>query len=266
MPKNTLAEGVVWIPEGALVRVAADGFVVEVVCADGESVQAGEPLLRCEDPELEARVAKNSATLAELRARYTAVEREDRVAAAQLRDQLAEADEEREHLAQRRTELTVRAPLDGVFVLSRTDELLGSFLSRGEILAHVIDEAQVVVRVVLPQQEVDELSEHSKGAAVRLVQRPERTYEARISRRVPASRRQLPSEALGKLGGGEVAVAMDGQHALEGQFEFELSLLDAESISRVGGRVHARFVHPWEPYGPRLYRQVRRVFLSRFDI
>ncbi len=38
------------------------------------------------------------------------------------------------------------------------------------------------------------------------------------------------------------------------------------AVSAIGGRVHVRFDHGWEPIGWRLYRSLRQVFLKRFNV
>jgi putative peptide zinc metalloprotease protein len=51
---RTVAEGVLWRPEDALVRAGVDGFAVELLAQPGQAVGRGDPLLRLRSSELDA--------------------------------------------------------------------------------------------------------------------------------------------------------------------------------------------------------------------
>jgi len=268
MPRNTTAEGIVWVPEGSVVRAGAAGFVDEVLVEDGEQVTVGQELFRCSDPELIARRDAGSARLRELEARYNGARTTDRVAAAQLLDQLAEIREEVAHLQRQVGELVIVAPKSGQLVIVLGERFEGLFFERGQPLGQVLDYDDLSVRVVVPQEDADLVRSGSRRTSVRLVHAPEEPVEAELVRQVPLGRERLPSNALGSYGGGDILVdprEATGDVALEPLFEFELALRDAPEILHVGGRVHARFEHDWSPYGPRIYRELRRLFLSKVD-
>jgi putative peptide zinc metalloprotease protein len=70
VPYRTMTEGVVWIPEEALVRAGAEGFVGRVVVASGAPVEAGTLLVELGNPLLETDERVLVARISELRARY----------------------------------------------------------------------------------------------------------------------------------------------------------------------------------------------------
>ena len=49
-------------------------------------------------------------------------------------------------------------------------------------------------------------------------------------------------------------------------FLFDLELGEQEVFYNVGGRIHVRFDHGEEPLVWRWYRELRRVFLARFNV
>ena len=61
MPLRTHAEGVVWVPENAEVRAAADGFVERLLVPPEASVGTGDLLLVTVDPTLSAEVEQSRA-------------------------------------------------------------------------------------------------------------------------------------------------------------------------------------------------------------
>lgn len=268
MPRNTTVEGIIWVPDGSVVRAEAAGFVDEVLVSDGEAVTAGQELFRCSDPELVARRAAAAARLRELQARYNGARTMDRVAAAQLLDQLVEIREEVAHLERQLGDLVIVAPRSGQLVIVLAERFEGLYFERGQPLGQVLDFDALTVRVVVPQDAADLVRAGTLRASVRLVQAPEEAVEAELVRQVPIGREQLPSSALGSYGGGDIVVdprETTGDVALEPLFEFELALRDAPEILQVGGRVYARFEHEWTPYGPRIYRELRQLFLSKVD-
>ena len=55
VPFRTRAEGIVWIPDAAIVRAGVDGFVDQVVARPGMPVSRGDVLAVCRDPALKDR-------------------------------------------------------------------------------------------------------------------------------------------------------------------------------------------------------------------
>jgi putative peptide zinc metalloprotease protein len=103
----------------------------------------------------------------------------------------------------------------------------------------------------------------------RLVDRPDKTFEARIIREVPEGELYLPSRALAIDGGGEIATDprdTKGPKALERMFQFDLALDGLDHMSYFGQRVSVRFEHPPEPLAIQWYRSIRLLFLTTFNV
>ena len=56
LPHNLLVQGVVWVPENTRLRVAEPCLIEEVLASPGSRIAAGQPVLRCTNPELVARL------------------------------------------------------------------------------------------------------------------------------------------------------------------------------------------------------------------
>jgi putative peptide zinc metalloprotease protein len=101
-----------------------------------------------------------------------------------------------------------------------------------------------------------------------LPQAPGQVFTAQLERSVPAAARALPSAVLGSKGGGDTVVDPrddKGLATLASVFEFELRLpRDLPYAQWLGSRVYVRFEHAAEPLGHRLWRGLRRAFLSQF--
>jgi putative peptide zinc metalloprotease protein len=266
---HTHAEGVVWLTDQALVRAGANGFLKRFVVEPGTRVAKGEALIICENPALEAQLKESQAKVTELEATYVAEAASDRSKALIAREKL---ENEKANLAEARrqvAELTVRAGTDGIFMVPQHVDMQGRYFRWGDLLGYVIGDATPLVRVVVPQDSVDEVRQATYGVRVRLSDHPETAHDGRIIREVPAGEEILPSRVLATEGGGEIATDprdTKGPKALQRMFQFDIALDETVHFNQFGQRVYARFDHTPEPLSVQWYRHIRVLFLSRFGV
>ena len=170
---------------------------------------------------------------------------------------------------ERAANFEVRSGASGSFVIPRSEDLPGRYVSKGQVLAHVVDLDTIKIRAVIRQDDIDLVRQSTADVEVRLAERLSETYPATVLRFVPSASAHLPSAALGSGGGGEVAVDPtdeQGARAVQSMFELELELPAQVSVVNAGGRVYLRFHHRLEPLATQWYRRVRQLFLSRFEV
>lgn len=269
VPLGTVAEGVVWIPENAQIHAQTAGVIVRIVARPNAHVQAGVPLLELEDPFLAAQVRVMEAQVKELELRLAAVEVDDRVQAKIIRARIRHAAGALALNRQRAAYLLVRSPRPGKFLLPRDEDMPGRFVDKGDLLAFVVDEANPIIRVIVPQADIDLVRQRTRRVDVRFVDRVGEVFPAVIERQVPAATNRLPSRALSTAGGGEFAIDPQdptGEKTLETVFQLDLGIPGTLPQTTVGGRVFVRFDHGLEPVAWRIYRSVRQLFLSRLNV
>lgn len=268
-PSSTRAQGVIWAPEEAQVRSTVDGFMTRVLAKPGTLVRRGDVLIECEDPELDARTRVLQAQLAELEARYTASIVSRRVQADLIIEQKQHLVAALELANRRQAELQVRSPADGMFIMADVQNAPGKFTQRGEVLAWVMDSAATSVRVVVAQAEENLVSKLTRKVEIRPAGGIGNPILAQIKREVPAATDELPSMTLSLQGGGKIGLdpskSGDGK-ALEKLFVLDLDLVTGAPAAYIGGRIHVRFEHQPEPLADQWYRDVRRIFLKRFNV
>jgi len=269
-PLHTHAEGVVWLPEKAIVRAGTDGFVRDVRVPPGSRVAASEVLIRASDPELEAELRRVRAREAELNAKLDAVRFNDRVEAIVTEAELRSVRTEREQAQHRIALLEVRAQMDGVFVMPAAEDMPGRFYRRGDLVGYTLPaEGARTIRITVAQENIALVRRRLREVHAMLVRQPDHVLDIKAIREVPAGSDRLPSPALGTLGGGEIAIDPRDQHGvatLNRTFQLELELALPLLNADFGGRVLVRFEHEWEPLGPQLWRRVRQLLLSRLDV
>lgn len=269
IPYHSTVDGVLWLPEQALLRAEASGFVMRVAASPGTELEPGTPVLASHDPELGARLRAQEAKLAEVQARHDAAWGTKPAQAAQLEEQIQREQAAVDRLRDQFTRLTLRSQAHGTLLLDRANDLPGRYLKKGEIVGYVVGEHVPLVRVVVPQDVVDRVRLARPNVEIKLAGDSSVTWMATVLREVPAAGKELPSPALGQRGGGEIVLDpndKDGMKTLQSLFEFELELPKAAPARFLGSRVLARFEHEPAPVGIRGWHLVRQLFLSQFHV
>lgn len=269
LPYTTMAQGVVWVPDDTQIRTRTDGILTNLLVQPGRDTQAGEALAKLEDPSLDSRVAVLQAQLAELRLRYDAARLGDRVQAQILQEQITSTQEILRVYRERQAGLTVRAEHSGRLIVPGAVDLPGRYLRRGERIGYVLTADDPVVRVVVPQTDVDLIRSRTQAVAARLAERPEEVRVGAIRREVPGAQQEIPSLALATQGGGTIAVDASNPQkpiALQSIFVFDVQLAGGLPFNVLGERVYVRFDHGSEPVAWRVLRSLRQVFLSQFRV
>lgn len=269
-PLRTTSEGVLWLPEEAIVRAGGDGFVREVATPPGSRVLPGTTLLRAEHPDLEAELAVQRAQLEALRARLDSEQFADRVRAAVTRQEIALKEQQIARSEERLAALTVASAAPGIFRVPRAEDLPGRYVKRGDVLGFVTPQHAALARVVVPQADIELVRQRLQAVEVVLPGRVWEPLPARLVREVPAASERLPSRALAIEGGGRFAAdpAQSGENprALERMFQFDLALPEGAIEEGFGGRVHVRFDHGAEPLGWQWWRRGRQLLLARLQL
>ena len=264
----TMAEGVLWPYTQAQLYAGADGVVKMIEVVQGTKVRADDVLIRCENSDLVCEVDILKARLREYQARHRQARVTDRTEEGILKDEIARIREELASARGRLNALTIRSPIDGVFILPMAEDIPGLFVKRGRALGYVIDYKKLTVRVVVPQDAVDRVRTNVRSIEARLAEDITGVIPSQLIREVPAASSDLPSIALSLEGGGSIALdpaEKEKPQSFRKMFQFEIRLLE-DAGKRIGERVYVRFEHDPEPLVQRWYRSLRRLFLKRFDV
>jgi putative peptide zinc metalloprotease protein len=268
VPLHTTAEGVVWLPDEAIVRAGTDGFVQTVQLHAGQQARPGDTLFTLENPVVAAHVQISGAKVDELRLKLAAEEASDRPAAEITKLELHEAVEALGREEARKANLVVRSAGSGHFQPIRPEgDMPGRYAREGEILGYVTPDAGRVVRAIVSQADIDLVRNHLERVTLRLADQATDVASA-IVREVPGGRDELPHAALSTMGGGLHVLdprAAKTMKTLERLFQFDLALPDKIAEGEFGSRLYVRFTHTWEPLASSVYRRLRQAFLRRFD-
>lgn len=269
LPLRTQTEGVVWLPDQALVRAGVNGTFKHWLVEPGTLVHKGTALLVMDDPSLTTELSVAQAKVAEAQARYNVEWFENPVQGAILLQQLEYEKKSLERVNERYQKLVVYSDVDGVLTVPKSQDMSGQYFKKGELLGYLMDREQLIARVAVTQENIDLVRNRFKSVEIRFADAIPKEYTVKVLRETPSGLDELPTAALSQSGGGHIPVDPNdskGLKTLERVFFVDLSLPSEAIPSAFGGRVYVRFDHLGEPLLSQFYRRLRQLFLSRFHV
>lgn len=269
LPLYTRAEGVVWLPDQAIVRAGGNGFFQRWLVAPGQRVHRGEPLFVLADRVLAAELAVQRAKVAEAEARYRAEQFTDPVKAMVTQRQLQQEQVVLVKTEERAAKLIAYAATDGLLVAPQAQDRPGSYIKKGELIGYVLERQALIARVVVPQDDIDLVRSRFQAAELRLADWIAPRHPVQMQRYAGGGVEELPTAALGTQGGGLIPVAPNdpnGVKTIARVFLVDLSLPPTVTPAAFGERVYIRFDHGYEPLAWQGIRRLRQLFLSRFGV
>jgi len=270
-PYHTDAPGMLQTPESARVVAGDDGYIEELLATSGQAVHRGDPLVRLASPELKLKITAAEARLRQTRGQENAalqkgganlrvVRRRREAAAAELAD-----------LQQRREELVARAPLDGIWVAPRADDLYGDLTARGATLGQVIQPPRYEFVAIVSQADSARLFAHANPPAeIRLAGQAGKVIPVDRVTLIPGKQTLLPTAALGWNAGGPVKVAAsdpDGLKTDEPYFKAIASVSAGTPATMLYGQTgFIRFTTGSEPLLVQGWRRFRQMLQQRYQL
>jgi putative peptide zinc metalloprotease protein len=269
VPLRTQAEGVVWLPDQALVRAGVNGYFQRWLVEPGSQVRRGTPLFMMEDALLNTELAVARSKVAEAQARYNTEQFADSVQASLMHQQLEYDKRALERISERHARLIISSEIDGVLTVPNSKDMEGKYFKKGELMGYLLDRQQLIAKVAVMQENIDLVRQRLQSVELRFADTIPDTYQVSVLREIPGASGELPTAALSPNGGGQIPVDPNdskGLKTLERVFFVDLRLPAEAAPSAFGGRVFVRFDHIGEPILRQGYRRVRQLFLSRFHV
>ena len=269
-PQRLQVPGVLQAGTFADVTAGVDGEFERLLVPSGTRVKAGEPLARLRNDELVHQIAAVRAQLAELDALWRTGLNQGSRGRAALEQGITAGRGRAQELEERRSQLVVTAPLDGIWVGPRAEEMTGRWLSRGSPLGSLLGPGGFEFLAIVPQVDSSRLFAHEAEAAratVRLHGQSDTALKTNRLVVIQAEQTRLPSAALAQNAGGEIALAHDsGRDPIAAESFYEVrAMLDenpgALLYQGLTGRI--TFPLPAEPLGWQWVRAVRQIFQKR---
>lgn len=268
VPLHTHAEGVVWLPDHAMLHAQENGFFHTWIATPDQSVKQDQSVYMLDNPALQAELAVDRAKFDEAQAHYDADAFADPAKAQVSGRQLQEAREVWERTQSRVARLIGHAGSTGELIASMPQDMPGHYYKKGELLGYVLAPHELIVRAVVQQDDIELVHERLDGVHLRLADSLQHEHASHVVRSFPGAVDELPTAALGLNGGGAIATNpndTNGLKTLQRVFIIDLALPEG-TTPPFGERVHVRFDHGTEPLAYQLVRRLRQVFLGHFSV
>lgn len=268
-PSYTLAEGIVWTPDNAQLRVESDGFSGPLLTSNNSLVQSGISILQLEDPFLQTQVKIQQAKLKELEANYRAEKFNDLVKAQIVKEQIPAAQAELAHAQKNVASMQVKSATQGQLLIPNANDLPGQFLKQGDLIGYVINNSLPIVRILVTQDDMGKLQAGTDRVQIRLANHLEQVITAKIIRVTPEATNRLPSAALATSAGGKMILdpaRTEDLVTLEKFFLVDVEFSPLDSNRLIGTRAYVRFDHGGKTLARQWYRSLRQLFLRQFNV
>lgn len=266
LPKVTVVDGVVWLPEQAVLRIAQDCEVMGLHAMPGEQVQAGQRLFDCHEEPLYTAVQSLEAQLRRLDAQRAALLLSDPVEHQRLSFERAALQSKLELARERHEQMQVSARLTGRFLVDGSHDLPGRFLPANTVAGYVVPEKQRTIRLALTEADLVWLESGQSRVQVLARQAGQvQSFDSEVTRQRPGATRQLPTAALTTLGGGRLVAEQSDQGVLlrDPVFDIELAWPEQAGDQAIGSLVRVRFDHGAATLLKRLQVTLQQQLLNR---
>ena len=146
----------------SVLRAVVPGVVSQVYADEGQSVQAGSPLLTLRNVVLSSRTARSQSDfeMAQEKAQTALLNYADFGAAAADRERLGQQTRE---LTSELANLSVDSPISGIVLTPRLMDKVGAYVSAGTELAEIADLSQVRARIYVSEFDMHKFTSNSQA-------------------------------------------------------------------------------------------------------
>lgn len=268
LPRSVTSSGVAWVLDEERLYAGESGFVREVTLPESDQVIEGQLLVALSNQELLDRAAVVDAQLLEAKSRLRSVY-QDRNKSSLAAAELKRFQDERDDIAEAVAELEIRSNNAGRLVIPKRGTLQDRFVQRGEVLGYVIDpDRPLRIRVVVTELDAQQVIRSAERISIKPASDRESSLLADLAAVVPTVSKEIPSPILTTAGGGDIIAdpSTDKKlEAMENYVSLEVEAAEART-DYIFERFYVKFSLPAEPIAYRLIRQVRQVFIEKFEV
>lgn len=267
------ATGIVESTNFASVFTQANGYLKTIHVQNGQQVSKGDILLEFESAELDLSLEIIESKIAEEQISLTQARNENIADLDSIEKRIEVLQQHLASLHKDKRNLIITAQTSGVWVSDEFLPKLGNWFKRGLKLGVIIDPQEYRFTAVVTQDQAFDLFEGNvalKGE-VKLRHNTANTLVTQTVQIIPYERRELPSAALGWLGGGEIAVTHNpkstGKEAAESFFEVRAILESLPQNSFFHGTSgFLRLELPAKSLASKITRKINQVLLKRYRL
>lgn len=199
-------EAIVITRQEQQIRVPLTARVSKLLATPSQYVKQGQSLIEFSDETLTIAEKNAIFRIAELQQQYQLLRRVDKSQTNSVKYEIEVARSELKEIQRKIASLTLKAPVDGVFILNRPQDLVHAIPQRGTLIGHIYKAGALRLKMIIREDQLEDILQRLKSVEVIFPAAPGEIYNAIISTVVPGATSQLPSKLLGTLTGGNIEV------------------------------------------------------------
>jgi putative peptide zinc metalloprotease protein len=216
MPEHFRAQSIIEAENYTNIFTETEGTLIEIVTPPGSRVRQGDVLFRLSNNDFDREIDIAQSKFRSARISLQQLSYAERARLAAVQAEIEAARELIQTYQDFKDKLTVRAPMDGIWVAADIDRYLGSYIRRGVSLGQVIDPQSFRVLGVVAQEGASYLFDRPlKSGEIKLYGNAGEELQAKNFQLIPAEQTQLPSPALSWKSGGEIQTDEKDPHGIK---------------------------------------------------
>jgi putative peptide zinc metalloprotease protein len=273
VPRQIRIPGVIHALGSYDLNSETDGFLSEILIADGAHVSQGQVLAKMDNPYLRIDIRQLDAQRQEilLLLQQDRVQNSDQTRKS-LRQRLVSLDNSLSDLRQRAAALTIIARVDGVWAAPLLAARRDSWILRGEQLGRIVTRGTYEFTAVLVQENAASLfaqADSTDSSSLKLRGSEFHSLKLATLAIVPFEQTALPSAVLGWQAGGTIPTRVDdrrGLVALEPFFQVKARLSPQHGVKVVDGQSGIMRIRlPAQPMLQQALRKLRQFIQKRYQ-
>ncbi len=273
-PDASRAQGIVKANSATNVYSQTAGQLDQLLVQHGERAKIGQVLAHFSNPDLETEIRLTESAQIEVQAQLRQAMHHVGQDLSALQRKADVLDLRRTSLLDQKKQLQVRATQNGEWVAPNLHEQLGTWMQAGQALGEVVDTKGFRFVAVMRQEQADIIFKNNfRQAELRLTGQSGIKIDLPQVSIIPFQSDKLPSNALGWLGGGEIAVntqessgtkAIESFYILQGEIPAVQTNIESTIYHGLSGTV--RLIVPSRPLISQAYRALDQLVQKRYAI
>ena len=166
--------------------------------------------------------------------------------------------------------LKVEAPISGLWTVERIDKRYGEYMQQGVEIGKISKLDNMIIRAVANQEKAQLITDNVSNVEMRIKGRPKQFFKGKFIRKISVGLEDLPSAALGLVGGGDIQIKQSeqsGRKVTEKVFEIHIKPNKKVMKDLIPGQVVVvRCELKEKPLGIQLWRFLKQQFQKRFRV
>ena len=230
------APGVIKAKDSINIYASTEGVVTKILVQSGESVKKGQVLVILENKDLEFDIESIKHSLNQIKIVRQKSLSKSSIDMKSLNEKEFVLSQKLNFLEKKKELLTIKAPRNGIFVSNNLENLINRYLKKQSNIGKLIQGDDLSFYAVISQEETYGLFEKKeiKDIKVKFYGHSDIEFDLDNVKIIPYAKNELPSAALGWLGGGDISVLSednDGKKTTELFFEIT-GVLNSEEKHR----------------------------------